>query len=303
MQAATHLAAAAVAMESAWRVRRCNPFSDGRGWSQPCVYFAISYALCIVAVFFNLKSKAFFQSKLFRDRLSFLHALDGVSALLMGVAVYLGSDALLVLTLLTITKFFLLHMLSRMVTGEASATHWEVCVQCTKTYIHHVGSFLFVHDAPTALWTATWRFISMNGHAALTYRKSLVPELYIQIMWAITHARNAVLIAVLVGCSVDPRLRRGFALSASGHMAYMLVRVGPVFRLGSLYMEGGAGAEDKKKWWAEQLTDGQRLRQLLSGKYNWFLLEVSLLLLGIVVMLALRVTTYAEVDEATCTFY
>ena len=142
----------------------------------------------------------------------------------------------------------------------------------------------------------------MNGHAALTYRKSLSPEQYHRLMWTITHMRNGVVVAVLAACASDPHVRRGFAISAAGHVSYMLVRIGPVFRLGSLYMED-AGGEDKKKWWSEQLSDAQRLRQLLSGNFNWFLLELSLLLLAIIVLSVLRLTTYAEIDDATCTFY
>jgi hypothetical protein len=86
------------------------------------------------------------------------------------------------------------------------------------------------------------------------------------------------------------------ALSATGHVAYMVVRLGPVFRIGSMYMEG----EKEKKWWSKELTDTQRLKLLLAGKYPWFALELGLLAVACVYFTWLRLTTYGEVMPGTC---
>jgi hypothetical protein len=86
------------------------------------------------------------------------------------------------------------------------------------------------------------------------------------------------------------------ALSATGHVAYMLVRLGPVFRIGSMYMTG----PDEKKRWAKELTDAQRLRLLLSGRYPWFALELAILAVACVTFTALRLTTYGDVAQDSC---
>ena len=102
----------------------------------------------------------------------------------------------------------------------------------------------------------------MNGHAAMTLRERLDEDIYDRLMWIITHMRNLVLVLVLALCVMYPTIRRGFALSATGHVAYMIVRLGPVFRIGSMYMKG----EKEKKRWSKELTDGERLQLLLAGE-------------------------------------
>lgn len=76
------------------------------------------------------------------------------------------------------------------------------------------------------------------------------------------------------------------AHSASGHIAYMLVRVGPVFRIGSLYFPAEA---DLKRW--AQLSDAQRLRELMQGRHPFFALELSILASAIVYFSYLRLST------------
>ena len=111
------------------------------------------------------------------------------------------------------TKCFLLHLLSRMVTGQAAFGSMAISLQTTKTFLHHTGSFLFLGDGPTALITGVWRFISMNGHAAMTLRDRLDTKTYDRVIWNITHARNSVLAVVLATCFVNPAIRRGFGTS------------------------------------------------------------------------------------------
>uniref|UniRef100_A0A7S3HSX0 Vomeronasal type-1 receptor n=1 Tax=Spumella elongata TaxID=89044 RepID=A0A7S3HSX0_9STRA len=188
--------------------------------------------------------------------------------------------------MICMTKLFLLYLLSRMVTGVKTHSIMSVVLQTTKTFIHHTGSFFFIpSDAyDVIIITSIWRFISMNGHAILTMRKKLSNETYNRLMWIIAHMRNAIVVVVIALCLAYPTIRHGFALSACGHVAYMLVRMGPVFRIGSLYFP----EESPASRWAA-LTDTQRLTELLSLKHPWFLLELGILFVACVYFLLLRV--------------
>ena len=85
------------------------------------------------------------------------------------------------------------------------------------------------------------------------------------------------------------------ALSSTGHIAYMIVRLGPVFRIGSMYIDN---AEDKKRWGNN--TDIRRLQILMSGKYPWFSFEIGLLAFACLYFASLRLTTYGIMDGGTC---
>lgn len=174
--------------------------------------FVISYVLCIATILCKVKDIPFFQTDFVRNVTTVLHALDGVNALLIGLGMYYQNLYIVAIGLLCMTKVFLLHLLSRMVTGIKTHSLWSVVVQTTKTFLHHVGSFLFI--APTdhnvILITALWRFVSMNGHAAMTLRKHISAERYQWLMWKISHMRNAVLVVVLLLCFLDNSIRDGF---------------------------------------------------------------------------------------------
>lgn len=117
-------------------------------------------------------------------------------------------------------------------------------------------------------------------------------------MWIITHSRNVVVVFVLLSILLSSDIRRGFAISASGHVAYLLVRAGPVFRLGSLYLD-----EEFKKKWQEEYTDYQRAQYLLSGKNFYFALEIGTMLLTIVVLVFLRLQLLGdEIVNDACHF-
>jgi hypothetical protein len=215
MEAATHVAWVTVLLECTWRSYECYRISNTlTGLSEESfragyIYLG-AYILCITVIFLDIKRFQFFKKPALRSFLSFLHAIDGISALVLSIAYYYRSQTLLLLGVLAITKFFLLHLLSRMVTGQAAFGFFEISLQTTKTFLHHTGSFLFLGDNTTALITGVWRFISMNGHAAMTLRESLSEARYNKIMWAITHARNAILAIVLLSCFISPLIRRGF---------------------------------------------------------------------------------------------
>lgn len=215
MECATHVAWITVLLECTWRTYECHRisktlFAVSETSFHPEYVYLGAYILCITVIFLNIKRFQFFKKPALRNFLSFLHAIDGIAALVLSLAYYFKSQALLLLGVLTITKFFLLHLLSRMVTGQAAFGFSEISLQTTKTFLHHTGSFLFLGDNTTALITGVWRFISMNGHAAMTLRESISEARYNKIMWAITHARNAILAIVILLCFIIPDIRRGF---------------------------------------------------------------------------------------------
>lgn len=222
MESATHVAWVAVFCECVWRTHKCHrillsslsTFSFQAG----SVYFG-AYLLCISAIFLELKRFSLFKKSIVTKFLSFLHAIDGITALMLSMAYYYKNQTLQILGVLTITKFFLLHLLSRMVTGQAAFSSAEISLQTTKTFLHHTGSFLFLGDDSTALITGLWRFISMNGHAAMTLRDKISEKSYNKVMWVITHARNTILVMVIMACFVFPDIRRGF-----GKLLFLLRR-------------------------------------------------------------------------------
>jgi hypothetical protein len=73
----------------------------------------------------------------------------------------------------------------------------------------------------------------------------------------------------------------------------MLVRLGPVFRIGTMYLED----PDERRRWTDELTDRQRLRLLLAGKYPWYSLELGLLATACAYFLYLRLTTTAIMTD------
>eukprot|EP01031_Cornospumella_fuschlensis_P027281 gene27281-32953_t len=243
MEEATHLATFMVAAEISWRVGNCSlqHMLQSPPDFQPWISLSVSYILCIAAVYLDLKNIEFFKSKPVRNIITVLHALDGI------------------------TKVFLLHLLSRMVTGVKVYDKFSIAVQTTKTFLHHTASFYFISDENVIIMTSLWRFVSMNAHAALVLKDSLSPQTYDTIMWQATHARNIAMTAVLLLCFFDPQIRAGFAVSGVGHAAYLLVRLGPVFRLGSLYFPSEA---EKRRW--NDMTDYGRLMELFRVNLKMF---------------------------------
>ena len=212
MEETTHLAWILVASESLWRIVH---YAEGESKDYNTslnVLFCLSYVLCIVAVLMDFKDISFFKSDTVRDLISTMHAMDGVNALLIGLGLYYHNIMLTTVGLLLMTKLFLLHLLSRMVTGVKTYDKWSVVVQTTKTFLHHIGSFLFIAstDYNVIVITTIWRFISMNGHAAMTLRKRISAQTYDRLMWAVAHLRNLALATVLFLCVTYPSIRSGF---------------------------------------------------------------------------------------------
>lgn len=218
MEEATHLACLLVVAEASARIV-FHPNLTATASSAHDVniglLFVSSYALCVGAILLNLKDYPFFQSAQLRDTITFLHALDGFNAVLIGTGLYYNSVFITSVGLICMTKLFLLYLLSRMVTGVKTHSILSVVLQTTKTFIHHTGSFFFIpSDAyDVIVITSIWRFISMNGHAILTMRKKLSNETYNRLMWIIAHMRNAVVVVVLLLCISYPSIRQGFGAS------------------------------------------------------------------------------------------
>jgi hypothetical protein len=298
MEEATHFAIGLVAVEVAVRLYLC-PQVLNVSWEtfSPALIFLGSYLLCIVTILVDFKSTSFAQSKALRFAIKLLHACDGIVALLLGSGIFYKSNALLLVGMVCITKVFLLHLLSRMVTGVKAFSTQAVVLQTTKTFIHHTSSFYFISHPSVAFYSGLWRFISMNGHAALALKDSISPAFYSQLMWTISYMRDLAMIFIMWLCYLYPELRRGFALSASGHIAYMIVRLGPVFRIASVYFPSSVMQE---KW--SNMTDLQRIGELLQGKHVWLSIELGLLTVTSVIFLLLRITTKAEFDNESCTF-
>ncbi len=122
----------------------------------------------------------------------------------------------------------------------------------------------------------------MSGHTAqaLNLKRIITPQSLLRFNWLLSHARNLFVAGLLFLCYQYPALRAGFGRSAIGHVAYILVRAGPVFRLGSVYVG------DRPLW--HSLSDSDRLRTLMTGRHPFLSVEVGSLLLVAVVFLFWR---------------
>ena len=115
----------------------------------------------------------------------------------------------------------------------------------------------------------------MSGHSAqaLHFKKIINKDQLFRFNWVLSHIRNLVVGLIFAVCVIFPRVRKGFGRSAVGHVGYILVRAGPVFRLGSVYVG------DRPLW--QGRTDKDRIAVLLAGNHPFLTLEVgSLVLLG-----------------------
>jgi len=312
----THIAWALVATEALWRLNHCNPlllnvcgrtdscvpFSILRLATLPCVVFFITYVMCVLMSSANMKQWTFVKSKAFRDFIDVLLVLDGTTSFAIGMALLFQSNLALTFAVLCSSKFFLLHLLSRMVTGVSGKGRWDASVQCTKAYLHHVGSFLFISDPTSIAITSIWRGVSMSGHSIPVLKRVLnIPTRSAEnILFVINILRTILIVSVVGICLIFTSARRGFALSGVGHAAYLLSRLGPVFRLGTKYF----ATEAERDHWRNDLSDLQRMKFLfLEFKAPLFTLDVSVLFLACAYFLFLRVTTYASISFDTCTFY
>jgi hypothetical protein len=76
-----------------------------------------------------------------------------------------------------------------------------------------------------------------------------------------------------------------------GHISYLVVRMGPVFRLGSLYIP-----EDEKHEW-KNYSDMKKIRLLISGQYPWLSVELIIHMIATTYFIYLRLITYGTFTE------
>lgn len=246
--------------------------------------FLMAYALCIFTDILGLSTCSFVKHPLFRSTLSLLHGLDGFAALMIGVAIRYKSSLWLAIGLLMMTKLCLIHLLNRMILANKKTDNFfDGVTQTTKSFLHHVASFLFLEHPTEIMLTTVWRTISMSGHAALVLRDKLSHKSMHACHWALAYLRISFQIFVLYLCCTSPSIRSEFAASAVGHIAYMAVRLEPVFQQGSMYLT----ADEKQEWLA--LKSIEKIKYLLSGGHPWLALELVLLSILIVLFATLRV--------------
>eukprot|EP01038_Epipyxis_sp_PR26KG_P011663 gene11663-15615_t len=216
----------------------------------------------------------FHTAKIFSNRkvqnfLPYLYIFDSVAALFLSLAIYLENYILFIVSMTFLCNFFLLHILHRVFNAKKPDGMLDELVATTKSYIHHCASFLFLdsNDYEVLLITAIWRAVSMSGHTAqvLGLKKVITTDELNRFNWFLSHVRNIIVLIILVLCFIFPKIRNSFGKSAIGHVGYILVRAGPVFRLGSVYVG------DRPLW--QSFTDYKRIQTLMSGKHPYLSLE------------------------------
>lgn len=256
---------------------------DSQYWIAGGALFLVSYTLCILTDVLGLSACSFVKHNFFRTTLSLLHGLDGLAALMIGLAIRFRSLTWLTIGLMIMTKFFLIHLLNRMILAKKKTDNFiDGLTQTTKSFLHHIASFLFLQHPNEIIITTVWRTISMTGHAALVLRDKLSHKSMHNCHWALAYVRIAFQITLLWLCYSSASLRSEFAASAVGHIAYMAVRLEPVFQQGSMYLD----ADEKQEWLL--LSGSEKMCFLLAGGHPWLALELVLLSALIVLFATLR---------------
>lgn len=246
------------------------------------IMFVGTFILTIACIWMDLKkNNARLES--IRPVLKVVHAADGLIALLLSIAMWAESDWATLFCLICLNKFFLLHLLSRMVTGVAAFSRSQIVLQTTKSFLHHNGSFLFCYccsDPRVILLTGIWRFISMNAHAILAFREHLNIATYRRTLLLIAWMRNIMMVIIIALLTSSGSIATGLRQSAMGHLAYLAVRYESILFLGggdgfsSIYMTG----DDNQKWLT--MTTSEKMFTLMKGKHK--LLGSELLLMTII---------------------
>lgn len=276
--ATTVVSMALIVAETGYRWLRCRDLSELLN------VFSVSLALCLLMICTDIKSNKALTAAL-RPLIKTMHASDSLIALAIGVSLYLDLPPLLWAGTLCLNKFFLLHLICRMVTGVASFSSFDIAVQTTKTFFHHNGSFLFIRDPLVGLVTGVWRCFSMNAHAVLTIREYLDYDTYFALTLSIAHTRNCAMLAVLYLLHCHP-LSAGFAASGVGHFSYVAVRLEAVFRLaGGAGAGAGAAAVKNQGSIYMSVADNLRWAKMTTGQRVLSLLQLNHLMLGLEVLL------------------
>lgn len=242
--------------------------------------YLVFYTLSVLSCFW--RDPPFLKVKIIIDSIPLMYAFDSVAVCLLGYSIYYQSRAGLVASMLVLTNVFLLHVLHHIFSGKHSRGTWHDIVTMNKAFIHHSANFLFVDDRSVILIAVIWRAISMSGHTAqyCNLKAIITPTELFDFNWKLSHVRNLTVISILILCYLHEDVRTGFGRSAVGHVAYILVRAGPVYRLGSCYVG------DRPQW--QGRSDLGRLGELLAGRHPYLTIEVGSLLLLAVAFLCFK---------------
>lgn len=122
----------------------------------------------------------------------------------------------------------------------------------------------------------------MSGHMlqGLYSKKLISSDLLQEVVWSLSNVRNVLLLGVSMRVAMDTEVQRGFAKSAIGHIAYMIVRGGLVFRQGTIYVT------DKVQW--QSYNDWKRLWLTLTFHNPFISIEIWSLFLFSAYLLYLR---------------
>lgn len=211
MEEATYLASCLVSIESVYRMLNLSSMSDYE--AKLSAIFISSYILSIGMVFLDVKRSQFYSKNesFIRSVIKVLHGSDSFCALLLGVGLWFHSLTLISTSCLLLTKFFLLHLLSRAVTGVKTTDKLSMCIETTKAYLHHMGNFLFIgpEDYTMILITTIWRFLSLTGHLAMYLSEnSVISKNFF--FWQLSYCRNAAILIMLFLCQYSNNIRSGF---------------------------------------------------------------------------------------------
>lgn len=205
------MASCLVSIESVYRMLNLSSMSDYEAKLR--AIFISSYILSIGMVFLDVKSSQFYSKNesFIRSVIKVLHGSDSFCALLLGVGLWFHSLTLISTSCLLLTKFFLLHLLSRAVTGVKTTDKLSMCIETTKAYLHHMGNFLFIgpEDYTMILITTIWRFLSLTGHLAMYLSEnSVISKNFF--FWQLSYCRNAAILIMLFLCQYSNNIRSGF---------------------------------------------------------------------------------------------
>jgi len=245
-------------------------------------------ACCVTSVLGkSLIDDSVTKSQSVKSLLQTLHAFDSVVIIILGASVYSNNFFGTLLSVMIISNFSFLYLFNRMITADKAVNLSDEVMNTTRAFLHHLGSFIFLRDSTTIILTTAWRAISMSGHAILFFKEKMNQDTYVAIQWAISMLRMLAVVTVLALCMMYPEIRRGFGLSAVGHVAYLANRFGPVYKLGANFL-----GKDKSLWL--EMSDSQRLAALISGKYKWLAAELTLLLFASIYFLSCRAALLLE---------
>jgi hypothetical protein len=257
-------------------------------WMPAFACLAVQYILCIVIGLSGLKELPIVKAPAFRSALDLLHSLDGVSTLMMGYAIYSKNLFLLISAMSIISKFGMLSLYNRMILGYDDVQKIDNLVyfnivRTTKSFLHHFGNFLFLNNKIDITLATIWRTLSMSGHAATGLKKVLDPKLMEVIDHLLSNIKHFFVVCFISMLCLSPEVRQCFQVSAAGHIAYMIVRIEPVYRIGSIYIPRAERAE----WMAS--THQEKFKRLLSLEHPIFLFELVSLAALTLGFVALRV--------------